>query len=49
MAYRVWKKLNNLSEKAKLISTEKLTKDLTNKYSILNSAKYFFQMDYKYI
>ena len=34
-------KLNELSEKVKLISTKGLTKYLINKYSILDSAKYF--------
>ena len=34
-------KLNELSEKVKLISTKGLTKYLINKYSILDGAKYF--------
>ena len=33
--------LNELSEKVKAISTKGLTKDLINKFSILNGAKYF--------
>ena len=33
-------KLNELSEKFKAISTKGLTKDLINKFSILNGAKY---------
>ena len=32
---------NELSEKFKLISMKGLTKDLINKFSILNGAKYF--------
>ena len=32
--------LNELSEKVKAISTKELTKDLINKFSILNGAKY---------
>ena len=32
-------KLNKLSEQFKIISTKELTKDLINKYSILNGAK----------
>ena len=32
--------LNELSEKFKAISTKGLTKDLINKFSILNGAKY---------
>ena len=32
-----------MSEKFKAISTKGLTKDLINKFSILNGAKYFFQ------
>ena len=35
----VEKKLNKLSGKVKLISTELLTKDLINEYSILNGAE----------
>ena len=34
-------KLNELSKNVKAISTQKLTKDLINKFSILNGAKYF--------
>ena len=34
-------KLNELSEKVKTISTKVLTKDLINKFSILNGAKIF--------
>ena len=33
--------LNELSEKVKVTSTNELTKDLINKFSILNGAKYF--------
>ena len=33
--------LNELSKKVKAISTKALTKDLINKFSILNCAKYF--------
>ena len=33
--------LNELSKKIKVISTKGLTKDLINKFSILNGAKYF--------
>ena len=33
--------LNELSKKFKAISTKELTKDLINKFSILNGAKYF--------
>ena len=33
--------LNELSKKVKAISTKELTNDLTNKFSILNGAKYF--------
>ena len=33
--------LNELSGKVKAISTKGLTKDLINKFSILNGAKYF--------
>ena len=33
--------LNELSKKVKAISTEGLTKDLIDKFSILNGAKYF--------
>ena len=33
--------LNELSKKIKSISTKGLTKDLINKFSILNGAKYF--------
>ena len=35
-------KLNELSKKVKAISTKGLTKDLIDKFSILNGAKYFF-------
>ena len=35
-------KLNELSEKVKAISATRLTKDLINKYSILNVAKYSY-------
>ena len=41
--------LNELSKKVEAISTKGLTKDLINKYSILNGAKYFFIPDKKYI
>ena len=34
-------KLNELSERVKLISTKRLIGGLINKYSILNSEKYF--------
>ena len=34
-------KLDDLIKKVKIISTKGLTNDLTNKYSILNGAKYF--------
>ena len=37
----VQNELNELSEKVKAISTKGLTKDLINKYSIVNGAKYF--------
>ena len=33
--------LNELSKKVKAISTKGLTKDLINRFSILNGAKYF--------
>ena len=33
--------LNELSKRVKSISTKGLTKDLINKFSILNGAKYF--------
>ena len=33
--------LNILSEKVKAISAKGLTKDLINKFSVLNGAKYF--------
>ena len=33
--------LNELSKKVKAISTKRLTRDLTNKFSILNVEKYF--------
>ena len=35
------KNLNDLSQKATLISTKDLTKNLANKYNILNGTKYF--------
>ena len=35
------KELNELSKKVKAISAKGLTKDLINKFSILNGAKYF--------
>ena len=35
--------LNELSEKVKAISTKELTKDLINKFSILNGAKCLFK------
>ena len=34
-------KLNELSQQVKAISTKGLTKDLIDKFSILNGAKYF--------
>ena len=34
-------KLDDLSKNVKIISTKGLTKDLINKYSILNGGKYF--------
>ena len=34
--------LNELSKKVKTISTKRFTKDVINKFSILNGAKYFF-------
>ena len=34
--------MNKLSEKIKAISTKGLSKDLINKFSILNGVKYFF-------
>ena len=34
--------LNKLLKKVKAISTKRLTKELINKFSILNAAKYFF-------
>ena len=36
--------LNELSKKVKSISTKGLTKDLIDKFSILNGAKYFYQL-----
>ena len=36
------KGLNELSKKVKAISTKAITKDLINKMSVLNEAKYFF-------
>ena len=35
-------KLNELSEKVKVISTKGLTKKLINRYKILNGAKYLY-------
>ena len=35
------KKLDNLKKKVDIISTKGLTKNLINKYCILNGAKYF--------
>ena len=37
------KELYELSEKVTLISTKGLTKDLINKYSTFNGARYFFK------
>ena len=34
--------LNEVSEKVKAMSTNRLTKDLINKFSILKGAKYFY-------
>ena len=34
-------KINRLLKKVKAISTKRLTKNLINKFSILNGAKYF--------
>ena len=34
-------KLDDLEKKVKIISTNPLTADLINKYSIINGAKYF--------
>ena len=34
--------INVLSKKVEVISTKGLTKDLINKYSVLNGAKYFY-------
>ena len=39
--------LNELSEKVKVTSTNELTKDLINKFSILNGAKYFSSRIFK--
>ena len=36
--------LNELSKRVKSISTKGLTKDLIDKFSILNGAKYFYQL-----
>ena len=36
--------LNELSKKVKSISTKGLKKDLIDKFSILNGAKYFYQL-----
>ena len=41
--------LNELSKKVKAISTKGLTKDLINKFSILNGAKYFLWKYFKII
>ena len=42
--------MNKLSKKVKIISTKGLTKYLTNKFSILNGAKYFsFQIFENYL
>ena len=41
--------LNKLLRKAELMSTKGLTKDLINKYSIVNGANIFLQLDYKII
>ena len=41
--------LNELSEKVKAISTKRLTKNLINKFSVLNGAKYFFQKHFQII
>ena len=38
---KLWRKLEELSEKVELISRKWLAKDLIDKYSILNGAKYF--------
>ena len=38
----VEKELNELLEKVKAMSTKGLTKDLINKYTTLNGAKYFY-------
>ena len=40
--------LNELSEKVKAISTKGLTKDLINKFSILNGVKYISSAIFKY-
>ena len=45
----VEKELNELSKKVKAISTKGLTKDLINKFSILNRAKYFLQEFQNYL
>ena len=37
--------INDLSEEVKLILTKVLAKNLINRYSILNSAKYFSKDD----
>ena len=39
--------MNELSKKVKVISTNELTKDLINKFSILNGAKYFSSRIFK--
>ena len=42
-------KLDELSEKIKVISMKKLIKDLINKHSVLKGAKYFFLAYYQNI
>ena len=37
----VGNELNEVSEKDKVILTKRLTKDLINKFSVLDGAKYF--------
>ena len=41
MSLQIWSELHELSKKVKAISTKGLTKDLINKVSTLNGAKYF--------
>ena len=41
MLHQKKNELNELSKKVKAIPTKRLTKDLTNKFSILNGTKYF--------